>query len=45
MHDGGLVQVREEYKDDAIEIIRECATEEMIVDGQLLTVPVEIKVG
>jgi DNA polymerase I-like protein with 3'-5' exonuclease and polymerase domains len=45
MHDGALIQVKEEDKERTIELIREHATKEMVVDGQLLTVPLEIKVG
>lgn len=45
MHDGGLTQVKEEDKDRSIEIIRRSAEKEMIVDGEILNIPVEIKTG
>jgi len=45
MHDGCLLQVREEDLDATVEIIQEAAVREMPVDTQVLEIPIEIKVG
>lgn len=45
MHDGGMTQVPEDKVEEAIEIISDAANREMIVDGEILEIPVEIKVG
>lgn len=45
MHDGGLAQIREEYKEEGIQILRECMTKEIIIDRHPLTIPVDVKMG
>jgi uracil-DNA glycosylase family 4 len=45
MHDGGLIQVPEERKDEALEIVRQQTTREIRVEKELLTIPVDLKWG
>ena len=45
MHDGGVIQVPEEMKDDAIEMVKRYMTREIYVDGEPLIIPVEVKCG
>lgn len=45
MHDGGFFQVRKEIMDEAVEIVRDSMTEELIIDHYPLTIPVEVKVS
>ena len=44
-HDGGLIQVPIEKKDEAIELVRKTATREFRVEKELLTIPVDVKWG
>lgn len=45
MHDGGFLQVKEECKDEAVEIIRDSMTRQLLIDHHPLTIPVDVKVG
>lgn len=45
MHDGGLIQVPTERKDEAIELVRNTMTREIIVANTPLTIPVDVKEG
>lgn len=45
MHDGSLIQIPEDKVDEALPIIRECFTIPIVVKGQELTIPVDLKMG
>jgi DNA polymerase I-like protein with 3'-5' exonuclease and polymerase domains/uracil-DNA glycosylase len=45
MHDGGLFQVHESMKDDAIELVRRGTDREFYIDGIPVKIPVDVKVG
>jgi len=45
MHDGGFIQVPEDMRDEAVEVVRECTTRELYVNKELLVVPTSVKEG
>lgn len=45
MHDGSLIQVPEDKLDEALPIVRECFTIPILVNGEELTIPVDLKTG
>lgn len=45
MHDGGLLQVREETLEESVEIIRSCMLRTIYIDRHALTIPIDVKVG